>query len=131
MATKHYAWSDIWNGGEVQEVPVPSVKGLTKTVVANRNVITAGSEITKSKSGLSDDDWDRMIASGVIRPYPLPDGADERTSPANAFLREVLDERGNVDVQRLMEMGFATPGVATNVVEEGEEARTLESPAGV
>lgn len=130
MATEYFAWCNIMNGGDVIEVPVPSVKGLTKTVITNRNIIETGSKITKAKSGLSDEDWDRMLANGAIRTYPLPEGTDDRTSPSTAFLRQVLDERGNVDVAKMMDMGFVT-APAGSVVAEGEEAKELEAPAGV
>ena len=104
---KFYVWSTIHNGGEVGEVESPT--GQKKTVLLSRNTLDVGSEISKAKSGLSDEEWDAMIEGGSIRPYPLPEGADEYTSPTQAVIRALTTESGEIDQNMLLELALSQP----------------------
>lgn len=121
MATTYYAWSDLWLGGEAETQKAPG--GREFKVVTSRVIVQRGEKITKAKSGLSDEGWDEMIDSGSIRPYPLPDGADEYTSPATAMIRALVNAQGDIDVNKIMEMGF------TNVPAASDEEES-EVPVG-
>lgn len=96
-----YAWSDIRNGGEVEEIKLAT--GATRRIVSKRNIIAAGTKITKANSGLSGEEWDRMVDHGVIRDYPFPDGTDEFTSPSQAVMKK-LAVGGEVPVNTLLEL---------------------------
>lgn len=129
-----YAWSDLYNGGETSKRPGPG--GVERTVVASRNIIARGEKVTQSGLKLDDDQWQALIDGGSVRPYPLPDGADEYVSPHNAVLRKIVDDDGEIDVGKLMEMG--TPSVAAlstlppPINPPAEEGKTLgeDKPAG-
>ena len=116
---KYYAWCDIYNGGEVGEVVLPT--GNTKNVVINRNVIKRGEQVTKAKTGLSEEDWDRMLESGAIRDYPLPEDASEYISPTQAVLRKFMTPSGEVDTDMLLRLGLSHPPVINPPSEAGAE----------
>lgn len=115
MAT-HYAWTDIRNGGEVDVRKAPG--GREIKVVTKRNVIARGEKVTKAGLKVSDEEWDALLEGGSVRPYPLPKGADENISPTTAILRELVDNRGEVDLNKLMELGLTVPPPASD--EESE-----------
>lgn len=124
MAT-YYAWTEIRNGGEVEDVELPT--GAIRTVVTKRNVAKAGEKITKKGLGLSDEEWERMVESGCIREYPFPEGTDDYTSPATAAMRKYLTPQGDIDINVLLELGLANPAVVTNP--PAEEAAEVPSGA--
>lgn len=94
-----YAWSEIRNGGEVEEIKLAT--GATRRIVSKRNIIEPGAKITKANSGLSGEEWDRMVDHGVIREYPFPEGTNEYTSPSQAVLKQ-LSVGGEVPVDTLL-----------------------------
>ena len=130
----HYAWSDLYNGGETSKRPGPG--GVERTVVASRNIIARGEKVTQSGLKLDDDAWQALIDSGSVRPYPVPDGADESVSPHNAVLAQLVNDEGEIDIDKLIEMG--TPSVAAlstlppPINPPAEEGKTLgeDKPAG-
>ena len=122
MAT-YYAWSDLYNGGKVQEVK--RANGAMAKIVTDRNIIKRGEKVTKAQLKVSDEEWDHLVESGSIRSYKLPDGTTDRVSPTRALILSLLDRRGEVDMNKLLEMGLANAPV---VEEEDEEAT---APAGV
>lgn len=124
---KFYVWSDIYNGGETKEVTTS--KGLTMTVVESRNVIQRGEEITKAKSKLSDVEWDEKVANGSIRTYPLPDEADEYTSPTQAVLRRLSTGEGEINQDMLLELALSQPAPENPPAEAAKEVET--KPVGV
>lgn len=115
---KFYVWSDIYNGGKVEDVTTPT--GAVKHVVVERNITPRGSAVTKSKLDVSDEDWDRFIENGVIRSYPVPDEADEYLSPTQAVLRR-LSTGGELDQDMLLELAMTTPAAENPPASEGAE----------
>lgn len=123
-----YAWSNIQGGGKVDEINTPFGK---RNVVLKRHVIEAGEKITpelRKKLNMSDEEFEHLKEIGVIRNYPIPEGASASVSPARAFMSEIVDERGDIRVDRLMEMGMSHPPAINPPAEEGKE---LEVPQGV
>lgn len=123
MAT-HYAWSEIRFGGEVDNKKAPG--GRDVKVVTKRNVVEWGSKVTQKDLGVDKDEWQHLIDTGSVRPYPPPKGANENTSPTTALMTELVDSRGEIDVNRLMEMGLTVPPPASM---EDEEPSTT-TPVG-
>lgn len=115
MAT-YYAWSELRNGGKVDEVVSPT--GATKTVVVERNTIAPGSKV--KKSDFSDEEWDALIDGGSVRPYPMPDDANEYTSPTQAVLSK-LSSGGDIDQNMILELALTQPLAANPPAEEGAE----------
>jgi hypothetical protein len=117
---KMYAWSDIYNGGKVEEITLPN--GGKRKVVVERNIIPHGSEVSKAKSKLDSEDWDRMVANGSIRPYPMPEEADDNTSPNQAVLRRLYKGEGEIDQNLLLELALSQPASDDEAVEEHSDA---------
>ena len=111
MAT-YYTWSDLYIGGETEMKKTHA--GRDFKVIAKRTVVPRGEKVSKSKVGLSDEEWDECLANGSIRPYPLPKGADEYTSPANAMTAAIVNDKGEVDMNKVMELGLTVPPVASD-----------------
>jgi len=124
---KYYAWSNLYNGGEVKEVTTS--KGMTMNVVVNRNIIEAGTEVSKAKSGLSDESWDACIEGGSIRPYPMPEDADEVTSPTQAVISKLTTGTGEIDQNMLLELALTQPLSANPPADEAKEVEA--KPVGV
>ena len=106
MAT-YYAWTDIRNGGEVDTRKAPG--GREIKVVTKRNVVERGEKVTKGSLKVSDEEWEGLLAGGSVRPYPLPEGSNENISPTTAILRGLVDNRGEIDLNKLMELGLTVP----------------------
>lgn len=115
---KFFAWSDLYNGGKIEKVTLPN--GGVREVVVERNMIPRGSEISKGKLKLSDADWDALVEGGSIRPYPLPDEADDNTSPTQAVLRR-LSRDGEIDQNMLLELALTQPLPENPAAEEAAE----------
>jgi hypothetical protein len=113
---KMYAWSTIYNGGESKE----GRDG--RKIIMKRNIIEAGSEITKAKLGVSDEEWDALIASGSVRPYAFPKNMNEGESPASAVMRALTRGQGEVSSDMLMELALSHPpeGLLHTASEEAE-----------
>jgi hypothetical protein len=116
---KHYAWSEIRFGGKVEEVVTPL--GAKRSVVVERNVIQLGDEVSKGKLKVDDDVWDHLVESGSIRPYPLPEEADEYTSPTQAVLNRLMKGQGEIDQDMLMELALAHPPAINPPADEAED----------
>jgi len=129
-----YAWSDIYNGGETSERPGPG--GQMRTIVSSRNIIPRGEKVTKAGLKVDDDTWDALVDGGSVRQYPVPDDADEYVSPHNAVLAQLVDDDGEINVDKLIQMG--QPSVAAMstlpppINPPAEEGKTLgeDKPAG-
>jgi len=121
MADTFYAWSDIYAGGESEKREAAG--GRLVKVINKRNIIRRGEKVTQAKLGVEKEEFDALVASGSVRAYPLPEGADDMVSPSNAFLSSVLDSDGDVDINKLMDLGLQNPGVAT-------EASESDTPKG-
>lgn len=121
----YYAWTEIRNGGEVEDVELPG--GAIRTVVTKRNAVLAGEKVTKKGLNLSDEDWERMIEGGSIREYPFPEGTNDYTSPAQAAMRKYLTPQGDIDINVLLNLGLANPAVVMNP--PAEEAAEVPSGA--
>ncbi len=118
MAT-YYAWSDIRYGGEVEVKKAPG--GREIKVVTKRNVVQRGEKVTMKQLGIEKEEWQHLIDTGSVRPYDIPEGASEFVSPTAAFVRNVLNDRGEVDVNKLMELGLSGPPAANPPAEEQAE----------
>lgn len=115
---KYYAWSDLYNGGKVEEVKTPT--GGIKVVVVERYVTHVGESVTKAKLGVSDEEWDHLVESGSIRDYPLPKDANDLKSPSLAFM-ESISTSGEIDVNKLLELGLKHPPALNPPAEEAAE----------
>lgn len=104
---KWYAWSELRNGGETKEINLP--QGGTRQVLVKRNSVAYGEEVTMAKIGCSKEDWERWIEGGSVRNYPPPKGVGDYTSASEAFMADLLNDRGDVDVNKLMELGLSHP----------------------
>jgi len=104
---KYYAWSEIHNGGETTEVTLPN--GGKRQVVKSRNIIAPGEVVVKAKSNLSDEEWDHLVATGSIRPYPYPEEAGENTSPTQAVMTRLTKGTGEIDPNMMMELALSNP----------------------
>lgn len=114
-----YAWSDLYNGGESEKRA--RANGLEMTVVLERNVISHGDPVTQSDLGVSDEEWESLLAGGSIRNYPPPDGTSDYVSPSTAMMRTLVNDHGDLDVNKLMELGLAHPPVINPPAEEAAE----------
>jgi hypothetical protein len=122
MAAKYYAWSELRNGGEMEEIKLPA--GGVRRIITKRNSVPFGDAVTKAKLGCTDEEWDRLIEIGSVRSYAPPEGVSDYVSPAGAFVNQFTNDQGDIDVSRLMELGLAHPTV--NPSAEASE----EIPAG-
>lgn len=121
MATSYVAWSDLYFGGEVELRDRPG--GGTYKVIKSRNRLARGEKVTKSKLGVSDEEWDALIESGSVRPYDLPPGADNYTSPTRAVLAAITNDRGDIDADVLLQLALQHPVVgAVAEVEDDDTA---------
>lgn len=107
MATSYVAWSDLYFGGEVERRDRPG--GGTYKVVKTRNRLARGEKVTKGKLGVSDEEWDALIESGSVRPYDLPAGADDYTSPTRAVIASITNDRGDIDPDVLLQLALQHP----------------------
>lgn len=119
----YWAWSDLMGGGKTKTMKLAD--GREREIVEERNVTPRGSKVTKAKLGVSDEEWDALIEGGSIRNYDLPEGADEFTSPTQAMLRSLVNNRGDIDLDKVMELGLANPPAINPPAEE-----EAELPAG-
>lgn len=110
MAEKHYAWATLYNGGETEEARDG------RNLVINRNMVEAGSVVSKKSLGVSDDEWNHLVASGSIRPYPLPELV-EGESPAEAIMRQIT-KGGEVPMDTLLSLALAHPPAINPPAEE-------------
>ena len=122
---KMFAWTELRLGGEGKLIDIGGGRAQ-RYVIHKRNIVAQGSEVSQSDLGVDDETWDRWVEDGVLRSYPLPEGTDEYTSPSQAFLRGVSTGAGEVDIDKLMELGLANPAIAAP--EEAEAA--AEVPEG-
>ena len=131
MADKWYAWSELRNGGTSTERK--NANGSTIRVIESRNIIQPGEVVTQKGLGVDDAGWDALVAGGSVRNYPLPAGTEEGLSPHDAVMKNLVDENGNIDVNKFLsaqtELGaLATLPAPTNP--SAEEGKTLETPKG-
>ena len=125
MADKFFAWSDIYLGGKVEQID--TLRG-PKDVVTERNIVRTGDEVTQAKLKVDKDQFDAMVEGGSIRPYPLPEGADEVTSPTEAVVRQFTEGRtGEINQDMLLELALKVPLPET---EEEAEAQAPAVPKG-
>lgn len=117
---KLYAWSDLYYGGTTEDVPLPNIKGGVKTVVVSRDIIRRGEQVTKAKLSVSDDEWDHLVESGSIRPYPLPETASDVISPTRAVLDQ-YNKGGELDQNMLLELALSQPLPLNPSADEGAE----------
>lgn len=103
---KFYAWSDLYHGGKTEDVALP--KGGTRTVVVERNITPRGEAITRAKLDVSEEQWDHLVESGSIRPYPVPEEASDVISPTRAVL-DRYNRGGELDQNMLMELALTQP----------------------
>lgn len=103
---KMYAWTALHNGGEAERMPVAGGRS-ERYVVKSRNIVPAGEEVSQSDLGCDDDYWQHLQDTGSVRPYPFPDGVDEYTSPSQAFVASISTGTGEVDTNKLMELGLS------------------------
>lgn len=123
-----YAWTQIRFGGEGSLQDLPTGRGQ-RYVITKRNVVQQGDEISQSDVDVDDETWESWVENGVVRPYPLPEGTDDYTSPSQAFLAGVSTGKGEVDIDKLMELGLTNPAPGGYAEDEGAEEEVTE-PVG-
>ena len=124
---KMYAWTELRNGGEAGQIDVAGGRGQ-RFVIKSRNIVKQGEEVSQADLGVDDAMWQEWIDSGSIRNYPLPEGTDAYTSPAQAFVSNISTGRGDLDVNKIMELGLSHPAaLAPDDEAPAEEA----APEGV
>jgi hypothetical protein len=119
MATTYYAWSDLYNGGKTIEVDRPG--GGSRTVMAERNIVARGEKVTQKNLGVSDEEFQALVEGGSVRPYPLPAGSSDTVSPSRAMLDSLMDRTGELDVNRLLELGLSHPPAINPPSDEAED----------
>lgn len=129
-----YAWSNLYNGGEATTRKASN--GSERKIIASRNIIKHGDVVTQKELGVSDDEWNALIEGGSVRPYPVPEGTDEHTSPHRAVMATLVDDNGDIDVNKLLQLGAPSVAALTtlpnpiNPAADSEDIRTLNEPAG-
>ena len=118
---KMTAWATIYNGGESQKARDG------RRITISRNVINPGNVVTQKKMGVSDEEWDNLIANGSIRPYPLPD-CEPGESPADAVMRMLRG--GKEDISTDVLLGLALGHLPEVVEQNDEENQQQELPVG-
>jgi hypothetical protein len=123
----HYAWSNIYLGGEVEDIE--TFRGTRERIVTKRNIVPAGEKVTQAKLKMEKEQWEALIEGGSVRPYPLPEGADEVTSPTEAVMKMYLTPsgRGEIDQNMLLELALTQP---LPEPEEAQEAAKPQVPKG-
>ena len=130
----YYAWSNIYHGGETEVRKSPN--GVERKITVSRNIVKHGEPITQSQIKASDDEWENMIAGGSVRPYPVPEGADEHTSPHRAVMATLVDENGDIDTNKLLQLGAPSVAALTTLPNPinppAEEGKTIgeDKPSG-
>lgn len=112
-----FAWSDLYGGGEVGEVE--RFDGSKRTVVLSRNIVHRGESVSKADLKVSDEDWDSLIESGSVRPYPVPEEASDWLSPAQAVMDRLTKGTGEIDPNLLLEMALSQPAEEDDEVPSG------------
>lgn len=115
-----YVWSPIYNGGEVKSIDT-ALQGVTKNVVVSRNITPVGEKVTKAKLKCTDEEWDRYLEGGTIRPYPMPEEADEVTSPTQAIISRLTQGSGEINQDMLLELALTQPLPLNPPADEGAE----------
>lgn len=124
---KMYAWTDILYGGEGEIQKIAGGR-QERYVITKRNRVKQGDEVSQSDVDVDDETWEAWVESGIVRPYPLPDGTDDYTSPSQAFLASVSTGKGEVDTNKLMELGLANAQPGAYAKED--EAEEVTAPSG-
>jgi transcriptional regulator of nitric oxide reductase len=130
----YYAWTDIYNGGEVEVRK--AANGSERKIVGKRNITERGSKVTQSGIGATDAEWENLVIGGSVRNIPVPEASDEFTSPHRAVLATIVDENGDIDVNKLLAMGAPSVGALTTLPPptnpSAEEGKTLgeDGPSG-
>ena len=107
MADTMYVWSDLYIGGEANELP------SGRKLIKSRNIIARGEEVTLADIQEFDEDfdetaWDALVEGGSIRDYPLPEGYNNSgTMSPYTFILE----------QRKRELEEAEEGLGSSSVE--------------
>lgn len=112
-----YAWSEIRNGGEVDEVKTSG--GGTRNVITKRNSVDFGEKVSKAKLKCSDEEWDALVESKVVREYPPPEEVDEFLSPTQAILARITKRQtGELDQDMILELALKHPPALPTEEEE-------------
>jgi hypothetical protein len=129
-----YAWSDIYYGGKSEKMTTRT--GAERTVITERNIVHHGDKVSQSKLGVTDEQWQTMIDGGSVREYPVPEGVDEHTSPHRAVMSTLVNDDGDIDVDKLLALGAPSVAALTTlpapINPPAEEGKTLgeDKPAG-
>lgn len=118
-----YLWSPVYDGGETQEVSLPT--GGTRSVITKRNVTPVGTKVTQEKLGADDDLWNEWVDGGVVRQYPYPDMPAGSTDSPLVFLQKQLNAAANSEEERLTALvagATTTEEALTETVAETEKA---------
>lgn len=116
-----YAWTALHNGGEGERMAIAGGRS-ERYVVKSRNITPQGDEVSQSDLDVDDDYWQHLQDIGSVRPYPMPKGVDDYTSPQQAFLADISTGTGEVDTDKLMEMGLSNPSEGGYASDDEAEA---------
>lgn len=123
-----YAWSNIHHGGETEMRPRQN--NMMMKVVTERNVVAHGEKVTQAELGVTDEEWEGLIDSGSVRPYPVPEGTDEYTSPHKAVMDTLVGPDGEVDVDKVMALQNLDAIVTSTPIINPPAKDEAELPAG-
>lgn len=124
--SEFYAWSNIHYGGEVEERLSPN--GAVRKIIVSRDVVECGQPVSQGQLGITDEEWEHLIESDVVRTYPLPEGADEYTSPNRAVMRMIYDDEGELDANKLMALTAAQHGALVTLPPAMHGAASEDAP---
>lgn len=103
---KFYAWATLYNGGETKKVG-------DRTIIVSRNVVEPGSEVSKTKLKVTDEEWAALVDGGSVRPYPFPKMPESFSGSPSEFVMSQL-RKGEEEIDPNVILGLAM----TSVVEE-------------
>lgn len=120
----HYAWSNIHHGGKTEQRQASGNRMIN--VVLERDITPWGEKVSQADLGVTDEEWDALVASGSVRAYPPPEGADEYTSPNKAVMDSLVGPDGEVDLDKVMALQnmadiVTSPEAINPPAEEGKE----------
>ena len=128
MADAWYAWSDLYLGGEYTEARDG------RRVVTKRNVVAAGTKVSKASLKVSDDgeeralsdaEWDEFVDAGSVRPYPMPKMPEDYPGSPSQFVLEKMRAGGeDIDTNVLLGLALVHPDFGNPAVETEETAQS-------
>ena len=109
MPDKHYAWSELVYDVKRDEVQT--------NLILERISVKPGEEVTASKLGISEDEFQHLVDIGSVRNYPFPKELQDPAASPNQLIARGLAESETV---------AATYGVSPELVQSYSAQRKKE-----